>query len=664
MNRTPVYPRGVAHLLGADGVSLTIGTRTLFDDVSLGLDDGDRVGVVGPNGAGKSTLLRLLAGTALPDGGRVTRVGGSRLGMLDQRDDAAPGATVLDLVHGDDATHTWASDARIREVHTGLLADLDLDQPATTLSGGQRRRVALAALLVQDPDVLLLDEPSNHLDVEGVAWLAEHLQQRYGAARGASRGQGALVVVTHDRWFLDAVCTRMWEVRGDGSGAVDGYEGGYAAYILARAERGRQAAAAAEKRDNLLRKELAWLRRGAPARTSKPKFRLDAAAALIADEPAPRDTVQLAQVATRRLGKDVLDIEDVTVTVPDRTLLDHVTWRLGPGDRFGVVGVNGAGKTTLLSLLAGRREPDGGRVRRGKTVHVAELTQDVGELDDVGHLTAVQVVDREKRTVVVGGKELTAGQLTERLGFTRERAHTPVRDLSGGERRRLQLLRLLVSEPNVLLLDEPTNDLDTDTLAAVEDLLDGWPGTLVVVSHDRYLLERVCDRQWALLGDGTLRDLPGGVEQYLELRRGATSGRAGSGLLSASPGRSSSRGDHPRPRPSGAPDRPSQPRDDDLPADASGVGSGSRSAGGPADAPAGKRAEPSAAEVRAARKTIARVERRLDRIAEEEKTLHERIAADPTAYEAVTQLDARLQELAAEREQLELEWLDAAETTG
>ncbi len=601
------YPRTVAHLLGADGIALTIGTRTLLDDVSLGLDDGDRVGVVGPNGAGKSTLLRLLAGTAVPDAGRVTRVGGSRLGMLDQRDESLPGATIRDLVHGDDATHTWASDSRIREVHAGLLADLDLDQPATTLSGGQRRRVALAALLVTDPDVLLLDEPTNHLDVEGVAWLAEHLQQRYGRA-GAT---GALVVVTHDRWFLDAVCTRMWEVRGDGSGAVDGYEGGYAAYILARAERGRQAAAAAEKRDNLLRKELAWLRRGAPARTSKPKFRLDAAAALIADEPAPRDTVQLTQMAARRLGKDVLDLEDVTVSVPGRTLLDGVTWRLGPGDRFGVVGVNGAGKTTLLALLAGRREPDGGRVRRGKTVHVAELSQDVGELDDVGHLTAVQVVDQEKRTVVVDGKELTAGQLTERLGFTRERAHTPVRDLSGGERRRLQLLRLLVSEPNVLLLDEPTNDLDTDTLTAVEDLLDGWPGTLVVVSHDRYLLERVCDRQWALLGDGSLRDLPGGVEQYLGLRRAAA--LAG------------------------------QPRDSGSAEPATG---------------------PSSADVRAARKAVARIERRLDRIAQEEKALHERIAADPTAYEAVAQLDARLQELAAEKEQLELEWLEAAETSG
>ncbi|WP_159797200.1 ABC-F family ATP-binding cassette domain-containing protein [Puerhibacterium puerhi] len=620
----------MAHLLGADGITLAIGTRTLLADVSLGLDDGDRVGVVGPNGAGKSTLLRILGGTAAPDAGRVTRVGGSTVGMLRQRDDAEEAATVLDLVHGSAATHEWASDPRVRAVHDGLLADLDLDQPATTLSGGQRRRVALAALLVEDPDVLLLDEPTNHLDVEGVAWLAEHLQQRYG--RPGARG--ALVVVTHDRWFLDAVCTRTWEVVGDG--AVEGYDGGYAAYVLARAERTRQAAAAAEKRDNLLRKELAWLRRGAPARTSKPKFRIDAAQALIADEPPPRDSMELTRMATRRLGKDVLDLEDVTVAVGEgdarRTLLDDVTWRLGPGDRFGLVGVNGAGKTTLLSLLAGRREPDAGRVRRGKTIHVAELSQDVGELDDVGHLTPVQVVDREKSTVVVGGKELTAGQLTERLGFTRERAHTPVRDLSGGERRRLQLLRLLIAEPNVLLLDEPTNDLDTDTLAALEDLLDGWPGTLVVVSHDRYLLERVCDRQWALLGDGTVRDLPGGVEQYLELRRQGV-GRPGRADGASSPSPSATT--------------------------TAGPGTAGAASGAPGAAPAA-----SAAEVRAARKELARVERRLTRIAEAEKRLHEAIAADPTDVAGVTQADAQLKELAAEKEELEMAWLEAAEVAG
>jgi len=618
----------VAHLLGADGISLTVGTRTLLDDVSLGLDDGDRVGIVGPNGAGKTTLLRLLAGTQQPDGGRVTRVGGLRVGLLDQRDDVGTGATIRDLVHGDAATHAWASDASIRTVHAGLLGDLDLDAPADTLSGGQRRRVALAALLVADHDVLFLDEPTNHLDVEGVAWLAAHLGDRF-ARPGA---KGALVVVTHDRWFLDAVCSRMWEVRGDGSGQVEGYEGGYAAYVLARAERQRTAAVAAEKRDNLLRKELAWLRRGAPARTSKPKFRLDAAAALIADVPPPRDTLELTRTATKRLGKDVLDLEDVTVAVPrqdgqgERVLLDDVTWRLGPGDRYGVVGVNGAGKTTLLALLAGRREPDSGRVKRGKTVHVAELSQDVGELDDIAGARVIQVIEDEKRSVVVDGKELSASQLVERLGFTRERSQTLVRDLSGGERRRLQLLRLLVAEPNVLLLDEPTNDLDTDTLAALEDLLDGWPGTLIVVSHDRYLLERVADRQVALLGDGQVRDLPGGVEQYLELRRAALAGAG-----AASTGFAPTGGD---------------------------ATAGDGETGGAA--PAG----PSAAEVRAAKKEINRIERRLSKIAEAEARLHERIAANATDFAAVAELDAELRTLAAEKDELEAAWLEAAEVAG
>lgn len=617
----------MAHLLGADGISLTVGTRTLLDDVSLGLDDGDRVGIVGPNGAGKTTLLRLLAGTQQPDGGRVTRVGGLRVGLLDQRDDVGTGATIRDLVHGDAATHAWASDASVRTVHAGLLGDLDLDAPADTLSGGQRRRVALAALLVADHDVLFLDEPTNHLDVEGVAWLAAHLGDRF-ARPGA---KGALVVVTHDRWFLDAVCSRMWEVRGDGSGQVEGYEGGYAAHVLARAERQRTAAVAAEKRDNLLRKELAWLRRGAPARTSKPKFRLDAAAALIADVPPPRDTLELTRTATKRLGKDVLDLEDVTVAVPrqdgqgERVLLDDVTWRLGPGDRYGVVGVNGAGKTTLLALLAGRREPDSGRVKRGKTVHVAELSQDVGELDDIAGARVIQVIEDEKRSVVVDGKELSASQLVERLGFTRERSQTLVRDLSGGERRRLQLLRLLVAEPNVLLLDEPTNDLDTDTLAALEDLLDGWPGTLIVVSHDRYLLERVADRQVALLGDGQVRDLPGGVEQYLELRRAALAG-AGAASTGFAP---------------------------------TGGTDATPDAGPAAEAPG-----PSAAEVRAAKKEINRIERRLSKIAEAEGRLHEKIAANATDFAAVAELDAELRTLAAEKDELEAAWLEAAEVAG
>ncbi|MEP7763092.1 ABC-F family ATP-binding cassette domain-containing protein [Sanguibacter sp. 25GB23B1] len=617
----------MAHLLGADGLRFMAGTRTLLDGISLGIDDGDRVGVVGPNGAGKSTLMRLLAGKLSPDDGRVTQVGGLSVGMLDQRDELVPGQSVRDVVFGDAEEHTWATDAKIRSVHMGLLGDLDLDQDADALSGGQRRRVALAALLVAEHDVIFLDEPTNHLDVEGVAWLADHLRERY-ARQGA---RGALVVVTHDRWFLDAVCTRMWEVTGDGSGSVEGYEGGYAAYVLARAERARAASVTAEKRNNLLRKELAWLQRGAPARTSKPKFRLDAAAALIADEPAPRDPLELTRMATKRLGKDVLDLENVTLRVPNadgspnpdgRLLFDDVTWRLGPGDRYGIVGVNGAGKTTLLKLLSGRSQPEAGRVKRGKTIDVAELTQDVDELDQISGLRVLEVIEREKRTVEVDGKELTAAQLVERLGFTRDRASTLVRDLSGGERRRLQLLRLLVGEPNVLLLDEPTNDLDTDTLASLEDLLDGWPGTLIVVSHDRYLLERVCDRQVALLGDATLRDLPGGVEQYLELRHEAIALRD-----------------------SGA--------------------SGSATTDGPSGGGDGDgAAAPSGAEVRAAKKELNRIERRLSKIAELETRIHDKMAAQATDHSAVVALDEELKGLAAEKDGLEDEWMILAETAG
>ncbi|WP_372458847.1 ABC-F family ATP-binding cassette domain-containing protein [Cellulomonas xiejunii] len=425
------------------------------------------------------------------------------------------------------------------------------------------------------------------------------------------------------------MCTRTWEVH---DGVVDQYEGGYAAYVLARAERAQQAATVESKRQNLLRKELAWLRRGAPARTSKPKFRIDAATALIADEPPPRDSLALARTATARLGKDVLDIEDVTYTLPDgRVLFDDITWRLGPGDRYGVVGVNGAGKTTLLRLLTGSAVPTSGRVRRGKTVRVAELRQDVEDLDELAGLTVVEAVEREKRTIVVAGKELTAAQLVERLGFTRERARTLVGELSGGERRRLQLLRLLVGEPNVLLLDEPTNDLDTDTLAAVEDLLDGWPGTLIVVSHDRYLLERVCDRQVALLGDGHLRDLPGGVEEYLQLR-GAALAASGAGSTSAVGSAAAASAAASAPATGGA-DTPSTPG-------------------------------PSAAEVRAARKEVQRIERRLQRISALEADLHTRMAAQATDHQAVTALDAELRALAAEREELELAWLEAAETAG
>ncbi|MBK5250388.1 MAG: ABC-F family ATP-binding cassette domain-containing protein, partial [Actinomycetales bacterium] len=514
----------MAHLLGAESVRMALPDRLLLDDITLGVDDGMRIGVVGRNGAGKSTLLRLLAGASTPDGGRITHAGGTRVVVLDQRDEMPAATTVRDVVHPGVPDHVWASQSWIRDIHDGLLPGISLDTDLSTLSVGQRRRVALAAVLTREAEVLILDEPTNHLDVEGVDWLAHHLQRRFGG------GRGALLVVTHDRWFLDAVCTRIWEVLETPSGGtVEAYEGGYAAYVLARAERGRTQAVREERRSNLMRKELAWLRRGAPARTSKPKFRLDAAAALIADEPPPRDPLELTRMATSRLGKDVLDVEDVTLRyIRDgvtTTILDDVTWRLAPGERVGLVGVNGAGKTSLLRLLQGTQQPTRGRVRRGKTVLVSTLSQDVTELDEIADLRVIEAVEQVRARVVVGDKELTASQLVERLGFTRERAWTPVRDLSGGERRRLQLLRMLVGEPNVLLLDEPTNDLDTDTLAAIEDLLDGWPGTLVVVSHDRYLLERVTDHQVALLGDGALRHLPGGVDEYLGLRARARADR-------------------------------------------------------------------------------------------------------------------------------------------
>ncbi|SDN87348.1 ATPase components of ABC transporters with duplicated ATPase domains [Actinomyces ruminicola] len=613
----------MAHLLGVESVRVTVGPRTLLDGVNLGIEEGERIGVLGPNGAGKSTLLSLLAGARTPDGGRVTRAGGTRAVMLTQADQFAPDATVRTAVHGDAPEHQWASDPAVRDIHAGLLPDLDLDAGLASLSGGQRRRVALAATLTADANLVILDEPTNHLDVEGVDWLARHLAARFSRRRAA----GALVTVTHDRWFLDAVCTHVWEVvpgvdpggdRPQIPGRVETYDGGYAAYVLARAERARQAAAAAEKRENLLRKELAWLRRGAPARTSKPRFRIDAAEALIADVPPPRDTVELTAMATARLGKKVIDLEDVSVEFPDpaapagkREVLRSVTWRLAPGERVGVVGVNGAGKTTLLRLLEGTQEPTRGRVVRGKTVAVATLSQTTHELDPLADARVVDAVAMVGGRVTVGDRELTAAQLVERLGFTRSRAWTRVGEISGGERRRLQLLRLLMGQPNVLLLDEPTNDLDTDTLTAVEDLLDTFPGTLVVVSHDRYLLERVTDHQIALLGDGTIRDLPGGVDQYLRLRREAQAAAA------AEPG--------PRRNPSAQ--------------------------------------ERGGAALHAARKQLASIERRLDKATARIDELHQRMeqASARLQVEELTALGKQLAQAEAEQADLEAQWLQAAE---
>ena len=499
----------MVHLLGAETVSLEFPTKTVFDSVTVGLNEGDRIGVVGRNGDGKSTLLKLLAKTLQPDSGRVTYRGSLKVGMLTQVDSFAGVTTIGEAVVGQRPEHEWAGDPKVRDVLAGLLGDLDWSKTIDELSGGQRRRVALAALLVQDWDVVMLDEPTNHLDVEGVAWLADHLNRRWPA------NQGGLLVVTHDRWFLDEVCNYTWEVH---DGIIEPFEGGYAAYILQRVERDRSAAASESRRQNLLRKELAWLRRGAPARTTKPKFRMDAAAELVSNEPNPRDSVALSKLATTRLGKDVLDAEDLSYEVAGRTLLHAVTWRLGPGDRFGLVGVNGAGKTTLLKLLTGELKPSAGRVKRGKTVQVAVLTQDVQELDEFADERIYELIAREKSYFVVDKQEVSTSSLVEQLGFTKAQLQTPIKELSGGQRRRLQFLRLLFGEPNVLILDEPTNDLDTDILTAMEHMLDSWPGTLIVVSHDRYLLERVTDQQYALLGDGSLRHLTGGIEQYLKLR--------------------------------------------------------------------------------------------------------------------------------------------------
>ena len=498
----------MAHLLGAESLHLEYPTRVIFDKVTIGLDEGDRIGIVGRNGDGKSTLLRMLAGRLEPDSGRVTRRGGVTLAMLDQSDDVDPDLTVHQAVIGDIDEHVWAGDPKVRDVIAGLIADLPWESRVGDLSGGQRRRVALAALLIGDHDIVFLDEPTNHLDVEGITWLAGHLKRRWSA------NSGGLVVVTHDRWFLDEICTATWEVH---DRLIEPFEGGYAAYILQRVERDQMAATMEAKRQNLMKKELAWLRRGAPARTAKPKFRIDAANALIADEPPVRDTVALSSMAMQRLGKDVVDLENVSVSFGDRSVLEDVTWRIAPGERTGILGVNGAGKSTLLNLVSGTLLPSTGRVKRGKTIKVATLTQQLAELDDVWNDRVSDVIGRQKSTYVAGGKEMTPGQMLERVGFQSAQLSTQVKDLSGGQKRRLQLLLILLSEPNVLILDEPTNDLDTDMLAAIEDLLDTFPGTLLVVSHDRYLLERVTDNQYALLG-GHLRHLPRGVDQYLELR--------------------------------------------------------------------------------------------------------------------------------------------------
>jgi ATP-binding cassette subfamily F protein uup len=589
----------MAHLLGAETISLEFPTKTVFDKVTVGVNDGDRIGVVGRNGDGKSTLLKLLAKTHQPDSGRVTYRGGLTVGMLTQVDSFAGATTIGEAVIGHRPEHEWAGDPKVRDVLAGLLTDLDWSKRIEELSGGQRRRVALAALLVGDWDILMLDEPTNHLDVEGVAWLANHLNNRWPA------NQGGLLVVTHDRWFLDAVCNYTWEVH---DGIIEPFEGGYAAYILQRVERDRSAAASESRRQNLLRKELAWLRRGAPARTAKPKFRIDAANELIANEPNPRDRVALSKLATTRLGKDVLDVEELSYSIAEKNLLTDITWRLGPGHRVGLVGVNGAGKTTLLKLLTGALTPTKGRVKRGKTVNIAILTQDVQELEEFADERIFALIAREKSTFVVDKKEVSTTQLVEQLGFTKEQLQTPIGELSGGQKRRLQFLRLLFGEPNVLILDEPTNDLDTDILTAMEHLLDSWPGTLIVVSHDRYLLERVTDDQFALLGDGSLRHLTGGIEQYLQLRAASLGSKAETKSTTGKP---------------------------------TGL---------------------TGAALRDAQKNLARLERALEKLASDEAVLHGKMAEhDTNDFEDLRSLSAKQSELNKKRDDLEAEWLETSE---
>jgi ATP-binding cassette subfamily F protein uup len=605
----------VAHLLGAEALSLEFPTKVVFDRVTIGLNEGDRVGIVGRNGEGKSTLMQLLAGRMEPDDGRVTVRRGLRIGMLHQSDELDPARTVGDTIVGGIDEHEWAGNARARDVIAGLASDVAWDAQVASLSGGQRRRVALAALLIDDWDILFLDEPTNHLDVEGIAWLAAHLKQRWAP------NSGALVVVTHDRWFLDEVANATWEVH---DRIIEPFEGGYAAYILQRVERDRMAAASESKRQNLMRKELAWLRRGAPARTSKPKFRIEAANELIANEPPVRDAVSLASMAMQRLGKDVVDLLDVSVSYGDNEILSHVEWRIAPGERTGVLGVNGAGKSTLLSLVAGSLQPTSGRVKRGKTVKIAVLTQQLAELDEIQNDRVSDVIGRQKSTYVTGGKEVSPSQLLERLGFTSAQLSTPVKDLSGGQKRRLQLLLILLDEPNVLILDEPTNDLDTDMLAAMEDLLDSFPGTLLVVSHDRYLLERVTDQQYAVIDRG-LRHLPGGVEQYLQLRaQQVRSGTASGGAPTAAAGTSAG-----------------------ATAPSAAVGGGDSFSG---------------AERRAAEKELSSYTRRLEKLDVQIRNLHADLARhDQGDYEGLGVLTAQLRELEAAVDEAETNWIELSE---
>ncbi len=612
------------NLVNLSGVVKGFAARTVLDGITLGVEAGQRIGIVGANGQGKSTLLALIDGSEVPDAGAITRERGLSCARLSQSDELDGFQTVGEALVGARAQHEWAGDRPFRDVLDGLLGGVGLARLADgfatrveTLSGGERRRIALARLLLDAPELLLLDEPTNHLDVDAIDWLAGHL-----AARA-----GTLIVVTHDRWFLDAVCGDTWEIA---DGAVHRYEGGYAAYVLARAERDRREAVRGDRRRQLLRKELAWLRRGPPARTSKPKFRIEAANALIADEPVTRDSVELLRFAAARLGNKVLEAEDVSFRHPgrDADVLRRVTWRLGPGDRVALVGANGSGKSTLLALLAGELEPSHGRVDRGATVRLAHLRQDSAASVDDGQTVIESLEEIKREATLAGGAQVSAARLVERFGFRGDRARVRIGDLSGGERRRLALMRLLMAEPNVLLLDEPTNDLDIDTLTALEDLLDGWPGTLVVVSHDRYFVERVCDNVFALTGAGAVAHLPAGIDQYLEIARAAAA---------AAPAPVAGRG---------------------RPADASADGSADGSARGAA---AAKERRRSGAELRAARKEADRLEREVERHVAREHELQELMAASASDHVRLATLGAELQAAIAAREELEGRWLELAD---
>lgn len=600
----------MAFLFGCENVHLEYPAKVIFDSLSLGVDDGDRIGVVGRNGDGKSSLLGLFDGTVEPDDGRVLRTGGVRFASVRQTDELDDAAPVSRNVVGDVPEYVWASDAKTREIIDGLIGDVARDALVGTLSGGQRRRVDLARALVADADVLLLDEPTNHLDVVAIDWLAQHLKRRF------SRGSGALVVVTHDRWFLDEVCERMWEIH---DGIAEPFEGGYSAYILQRVERQRQAYVAEQKRQNLLRRELAWLSRGARARSSKPRFHVEAAQALIAEEPPLRDSVELKRAAISRLGKQCVNVEDVSFSYGDKKVLDDVTWLIGPGDRYGLLGANGAGKSTLLDIVRGILKPQSGRVKIGKTVKFAFLSQKLEELEKLRGDRVREVLSRYNTRYMIDGKEVSPAQLLEQLGFKSAHLNMPVESLSGGQKRRLQLMLILLDSPNVLILDEPSNDLDTDMMVAMENLLDTWPGTLIVVSHDRYLMERVTDHQYALI-DGKLTHVPRGVEEYLELLHASQAkgvGANSAGASAAKPG---------------------------------------------AQASAASTSGLSAAEERELKKQARSLDGKMNTARKKIEAAKQDLAAvDPYDYQALGEAQAVIHELEARLEELEEQWLEVAE---